>query len=149
YGGRGALDTPRRFDNTTGPQGAPRMSVPDPFDQFVAGHFASRLFARDGAGFCPANPPADLRSSVRPRLGWLAAPEGFSPRVPDLANFAHDCWDEQIRRIYVLGMGGSSLGVEVLRDMGPEQPHAPKLSVLDTTDERTIREVSDTLAPAH
>ena len=125
------------------------MSVPDPFDQFVADRVASRLFARDLTVFCPPDAPAERAASVRQRLGWLASPEGFASRVPDLANFAHDCWDEQIRRIYLLGMGGSSLGAEVLRDMGPEQPHAPTLTVLDTTDERTIREASDTLAPAH
>lgn len=125
------------------------MSVPDPFDQFVADRVASRLFAHDLSVFCPPDAPADRAASIRQRLGWLTAPDGFAARVPDLANFAHDCWDEQIRRIYLLGMGGSSLGAEVLRDMGPEQPHAPKLTVLDTTDERTIREATETLSPAN
>ena len=125
------------------------MSVPDPFDQFVADRVASRVFARDVSAFCPPDAHPDRAASVRQRLGWLSAPEGFASRVPELANFAHDCWDEQIRRIYLLGMGGSSLGAEVLRDMGPEQPHAPTLTVLDTTDERTIREASETLTPAH
>jgi glucose-6-phosphate isomerase/transaldolase/glucose-6-phosphate isomerase len=125
------------------------MSVPDPFDQFVADRVASRLFSHDLSVFCPPDAPADRSASIRQRLGWLTAPGGFSARVPDLANFAHDCWDEQIRRIYLLGMGGSSLGAEVLRDMGPEQPHAPKLTVLDTTDERTIREATETLSPAN
>ncbi|HKW03329.1 MAG TPA: hypothetical protein VJN96_26125 [Vicinamibacterales bacterium] len=125
------------------------MSVPDPFDQFVADRVASRLFAHDLSVLCPPDAPAERAASIRQRLGWLTAPDGFAARVPDLANFAHDCWDEQIRRIYLLGMGGSSLGAEVLRDMGPEQPHAPKLTVLDTTDERTIREATETLAPAN
>jgi hypothetical protein len=125
------------------------MSVPDPFDRFVADHVASRLFARDLSLFCGPDAPPECATSVRQRLGWLAAGDGFAGRVPDLANFARDCWDEQIRRIYLLGMGGSSLGAEVLRDMGPEQPHAPKLTVLDTTDERTLREATETLVPAH
>jgi glucose-6-phosphate isomerase len=45
-------------------------------------------------------------------------------------------------------MGGSSLCAEVLRDVLGAQGGRNRLVVLDTTDERTIRHVTETLVPA-
>jgi glucose-6-phosphate isomerase len=118
-------------------------------ERWVADHVASRVWARDLSVFAPPGAPADRAGVVRQRLGWLNVPVSLAPRVADLSNFAHDCWDEQIRHVYLLGMGGSSLCAEVLRDVLPSQPHAPRLLVLDTTDERTIREATETLSAAH
>jgi glucose-6-phosphate isomerase len=117
-------------------------------DQLVADRIASRIFGREVSVFAPAGSPLDRVGNVKRRLDWLAAPETFAPRVPELANFAHDCRDDQIHDVYLLGMGGSSLCAEVLRALGPEQSQAPRLTVVDTTDERTIREITDALAPA-
>jgi hypothetical protein len=45
-------------------------------------------------------------------------------------------------------MGGSSLCAEVLRDAAPSRLGGAALVVLDTTDERTILQVADTLDPS-
>ncbi|HUL72015.1 MAG TPA: hypothetical protein VLT86_02880 [Vicinamibacterales bacterium] len=118
-------------------------------ERWVADRVASRVWARDLSVFAPPGAPSDRAGVVRQRLGWLGVPVSLAPRVADLANFAHDCWDEQIRHVYLLGMGGSSLCAEVLRDVLPAQPHSPRLVLLDTTDERTIREATETLSAAH
>jgi len=116
-------------------------------DQLVADRIASRIFARDVSVFAPAGSPLDRVGNVKHRLDWLAAPETFAPRATGLANFAHDCRDDQIRTVYLLGMGGSSLGAEVLAAFGPTDAYAPQLVIVDTSDERTIREITDALAP--
>ncbi len=118
-------------------------------DRLVADRVASRIWARDPAVFDTDEAAANLAGRIRQRLGWLDVPQAMAARAADLANFAHDCWDEQVRRVYLLGMGGSSLCAEVYRDVGPAAPLAPRLTVVDTTDERTIRELTETLVPAH
>ncbi|MFI5177248.1 MAG: glucose-6-phosphate isomerase [Vicinamibacterales bacterium] len=124
--------------------------MPPPLlERWVADRVASRIWTRDVSVFAPAGSRPDRVDVVRQRLGWLSVPVSLAPRVADLANFAHDCWDEQIRHVYLLGMGGSSLCAEVLRDVLPAPPHAPRLVLLDTTDERTIREATETLSAAH
>jgi hypothetical protein len=116
-------------------------------DELVSDRIASRIFARDVSVFAPAGSPLDRVGTVKHRLDWLAAPETFAPRAADLANFAHDCRDDQIRTVYLLGMGGSSLCAEMVDAIGPTHPHSPRLIVVDTSDERTIREITDELAP--
>ena len=116
-------------------------------DELVSDRTASRVFARDVSVFAPAGSPLDRVGSVKHRLDWLAAPDTFAPRAAELANFAHDCRDDQIRTVYLLGMGGSSLCADVLGAIGSAHPHAPRLIIVDTSDERTIREITEELAP--
>jgi len=118
-------------------------------ERWVADHLASRVWARDLSVFVPSGAPARRADVVRQRLGWLNLPVSLAPRVAELVNVAHDYRDEQARHVYLLGMGGSSLCAEVLRDVLPHELHAPHLVVLDTTDERTIREATETLAATH
>lgn len=119
----------------------------DVLDRLVEARTASRIWERDVEVFAPPGSPPERVRNVEQRLGWLTAPIFLADRAAELANFAHDCWDDQIRRVYVLGMGGSSLCAEVIQRVLPEPPHAPQLAVLDTTDERTIRDVTDALSP--
>lgn len=65
------------------------------------------------------------------RLGWLDAPARMREEARDL-----QAWAETITRskIVLLGMGGSSLGPEVLRSFAGSD----RLVVLDTTDPRTV-----------
>ncbi|HUP84880.1 MAG TPA: hypothetical protein VM143_04345 [Acidimicrobiales bacterium] len=68
------------------------------------------------------------------RLGWLDAPARMRERADDLRSWA-DTVDAS--RIVLLGMGGSSLGPEVLRAFAGSD----RLVVLDTTDPRTVASV--------
>ena len=65
------------------------------------------------------------------RLGWLDAPARYAAEAADLAAWAATV---EAPRIVLLGMGGSSLGPEVLRAFAASE----RLVVLDTTDPRTI-----------
>lgn len=68
------------------------------------------------------------------RLGWLDAPARMREEAQDL-----QAWAETVTqsKIVLLGMGGSSLGPEVLRSFAGSD----RLVVLDTTDPRTVASV--------
>jgi glucose-6-phosphate isomerase len=107
---------------------------------------ASNIWWRRPSIFLPAmTPPAEFEAIQR-RLGWLDAPADAARQVPDLDLFASQVRRDGFTDVVILGMGGSSLAAEVLRDLGPT-PAAARLTVLDTTDERAIHEASDRLAP--
>ena len=68
------------------------------------------------------------------RLGWLDAPERLMAQADDLRSWAATI---TAPKVVLLGMGGSSLGPEVLRAFAGSD----RLVVLDTTDPRTIASV--------
>lgn len=68
------------------------------------------------------------------RLGWLDAPARMRDEAADLEAWARTITQS---KIVLLGMGGSSLGPEVLRSFAGSD----RLVVLDTTDPRTIAAV--------
>jgi transaldolase/glucose-6-phosphate isomerase len=70
-------------------------------------------------------------------LGWLTSPAAAD--VADYEDFTHRVKGQQFSDAVVLGMGGSSLGPEVLAQTFDKQPGFPKLHVLDSTDPAQIR----------
>ena len=111
--------------------------------QLATEHLASRIWNRDTTAFGDPSRPG-VRESVASRLGWLSAPEGMQAHVDEVRACAEAVRADGLTDIYLLGMGGSSLCAEVLRDVIGS---AARLTVLDTTDEQTIREVTRGLAP--
>ena len=68
-------------------------------------------------------------------LGWLDEPRQMRERVGELASFADAVLEDGLDAVVLLGMGGSSLAPEVLRQtFGSSSFH-----VLDTTHPRAIR----------
>src|SRR3982075_3132294 len=82
-------------------------------------------------------------------LGWLNSPAAAD--VADYEDFAQRVKGQNFSDAVVLGMGGSSLGPEVLAETFAKQPGFPKLHVLDSTDPAQVRameasiNVADTL----
>jgi transaldolase / glucose-6-phosphate isomerase len=70
-------------------------------------------------------------------LGWLGSPA--SADIADYEDFAHRVKGQNFTDAVVLGMGGSSLGPEVLAETFARQPGFPKLHVLDSTDPAQVR----------
>ena len=81
-------------------------------------------------------------------LGWLDAPEREVARLADYADLSRVAAHKGIRDVLVLGMGGSSLGTEVLRRSFGELPEAPRLHVLDSTHPDQVKAFADRLDPA-
>jgi transaldolase/glucose-6-phosphate isomerase len=70
-------------------------------------------------------------------LGWLNS--AGAADIADYEDFAHRVKGQNFTDAVVLGMGGSSLGPEVLAQTFEKQPGFPKLHVLDSTDPAQVR----------
>ncbi|HEY7801942.1 MAG TPA: glucose-6-phosphate isomerase [Dehalococcoidia bacterium] len=104
----------------------------------------AKLWSRD-AGWWGGD--AERQKSVANRLGWLDVAAQMRERVDDLRAFGDDV-REQFDNCVLLGMGGSSLAPEVLRESIPARSGWPRLYVLDTTDVATIESVTRKINPA-
>src|SRR4051794_10404327 len=140
YGALRAVETGKRAS----------MSIRSQLPQEVEGRVAERLRAaaeervsariweRDGTLWAPEGTP-----EVTDRLGWLDIAERLAAEADDLNGFARQIRGDGIPDAVLLGMGGSSLGPEVLRLSFGEGP--VRLHVLDSTHPDQIRAVRDAL----
>ena len=72
------------------------------------------------------------------RLGWLTISEVMLESLPDLLTFVQQCKDDGLKEVVLLGMGGSSLGPEVLGQSFGDIDGGLRLHVLDSTDPAAI-----------
>ncbi len=72
-------------------------------------------------------------------LGWLTSPAAEFDRAADYEDYARRVKGQTFSDAVVLGMGGSSLGPEVLAKSFARTAGFPKLHVLDSTDPAQIR----------
>jgi transaldolase / glucose-6-phosphate isomerase len=70
-------------------------------------------------------------------LGWLTS--AGKADIADYEDFAERVKGQKFTDAVVLGMGGSSLGPEVLAETFPKKSGFPKLRVLDSTDPAQVR----------
>nr|WP_315383667.1 bifunctional transaldolase/phosoglucose isomerase [uncultured Sphingomonas sp.] len=79
-------------------------------------------------------------------LGWLPAARGEQVDMAALRQLADQA--KKFRDVVLLGMGGSSLGPEVLAQILGNASGSPRLHVLDTTDPGQIASVQAQIDPA-
>jgi transaldolase / glucose-6-phosphate isomerase len=72
-------------------------------------------------------------------LGWLDVIDAQLRDLPSLNELAEEVRAQQFRDVLLLGMGGSSLGPEVLAQTLGSAPGFPKLHVLDSTDPLQVK----------
>ena len=70
-------------------------------------------------------------------LGWLTSPAAAD--IADYEDYARRVRGQNFTDAVVLGMGGSSLGPEVLAETFARRPGYPRLHVLDSTDPAQVR----------
>ena len=85
---------------------------------------------------------------IADRLGWLTVTDQMVEQLPALEAFAVEVRDAGFRHVVLLGMGGSSLGPEVLRQTFGNAPSYPELIVLDSTVPAWVQAVTETVDPA-
>jgi len=121
-----------------------RTSIPDDLEPGIAekarevksDDVAQRVWRRDDTLWGEAG-----AAEVADRLGWLTISEPMLEEAADL-----EAWVEEVKRdgltdCALLGMGGSSLGPEVIRaSFGPLE-HGLRLHVLDSTDAGAVAEL--------
>jgi transaldolase / glucose-6-phosphate isomerase len=82
-------------------------------------------------------------------LGWLDISNRELNEVATLERFARDVQSAGTKDVVLLGMGGSSLGAEVLGKTLGQRDGWPKLHVLDSTDPKQILAVEHATTPAN
>ena len=94
----------------------------------------------------------DGQAEVEKRLGWLRLPETSKSLLSELNDFADVVHYNGIKRVLLLGMGGSSLAPEVLSFVfaSPTREAAegkPCLSILDSTDPAQVAQAAEQYPP--
>jgi len=117
-------------------------------DAWARDGLARRIWDRDATVFAPARGDEGVTRAVLNRLGWLTAPLDMQSEIEHARTCAEAARAEGLNRVILLGMGGSSLCADVLRDVGGAAPGWPDLVVLDTTDEGAIARQAATFDPA-
>jgi glucose-6-phosphate isomerase len=102
-----------------------------------------RLWQRDTALFAPASAGPAVHGAIARRLGWLDLPVTMAPRVAEIREVIAGARADGLTHLVLLGMGGSSLAADVLRESIPHSREAATLTVLDSTDERTVLQVAN------
>ena len=81
----------------------------------------------------------EVGARIANRLGWLSALDFLTPHVARLGAFAESVRAAGFTDVVLLGMGGSSLAPEVLRQVIGTKPGHPRFRVLDSVDPDAVR----------
>ncbi len=117
--------------------------------QLEASSFSQRMWECDPSLW--TEDPAG-QNEIRMRLGWLNLPESSRTLLPELVSFAANIRREGIRRVLLLGMGGSSLAPEVLSNVFASVPSTDSdealcLAILDSTDPAQVMHAAHDFPP--
>ena len=98
-----------------------------------------RIWSKDHTVWKPE--PTEISN----RLGWLNVTESMADQVPALRSFADEVKEAGYHHVVLLGMGGSSLGAEVLWQTFGSAPGYPEPVILDTTVPDWIQAVNENI----
>jgi glucose-6-phosphate isomerase len=111
-------------------------AIEDAYAQLDRLRFADRLWRKQLDVW--SNDP-DVQTLIAGRLGWLDALDAVTPQVPRLRESADAVRRDGFTHVVLLGMGGSSLVSEVLRQVVASPDCVPSFHVLDSTDPDAVR----------
>lgn len=100
-------------------------------DDWRTNHKVRKLWARDAALWTGADEGN--------WMGWLGITNGQLAHIDRLTSIAEEVKKEGFSHALLLGMGGSSLGPEVISMTFGNRPGFPELHVLDSTDPAQVR----------
>ncbi|MGH2882093.1 MAG: transaldolase family protein, partial [Solirubrobacteraceae bacterium] len=109
----------------------------------VAENVAQRVWRRDPSLW--GGPGGVGGDQIEDRLGWLTVSEPMLEHAGDLHAFADQCRADGYTDAVLLGMGGSSLGPEVIRRSFGDVPGGLRLTVLDSTHPDAVLGVRDSI----
>ncbi|MBZ0266531.1 glucose-6-phosphate isomerase, partial [bacterium] len=90
----------------------------------------------------------DDPTEINNRLGWLGVPAEMRGALGEIRSFTKGLQERGVRDVVLIGMGGSSLAPEVLRQTFGSADGHPRLHVVDSTSPAWIRRVTSQLDPA-
>ncbi|TYZ14202.1 bifunctional transaldolase/phosoglucose isomerase [Hymenobacter lutimineralis] len=86
---------------------------------------------------------ATAQQSVRSFMGWLRVAETMVGAVPEIEQFVHEVKAAGFKHVVVMGMGGSSMTPIVFKQAFASQANGLPMSVLDTTNPGSVREIEE------
>lgn len=114
--------------------GAALASVDQLLPQLIEEKIASRITAKDSTIW---GPEAEAESAIR--LGWVNPFDAAAKLIPEILALREELVKENLTRIVLCGMGGSSLAPEVIAANDEIE-----LVICDTTDPSMVKEIVDT-----
>ena len=132
----------QRTQQSTSPLGPYQRAVTNALTRLARSNVMARIWDKDHTVW------DDDPTEIADRLGWLTISRDMTEHVSDLRSFADEVRNEGIRDVVLLGMGGSSLGPEVLRQCIGSVPGFPALTVLDSTVPARVGTVTRSIDPA-
>ena len=117
-------------------------AVVELLEQMARDQAVERVWSQDHTLWKPD--PTEISN----RLGWLQVIDRMNEELGAIRTFADAVRDGGIEDVVLLGMGGSSLGPEVLRTTFRPAKRFPRLWVLDSTVPGWVRQVTDAINPA-
>ena len=106
----------------------------------VSENVAQRVWRRDASLWGGPGVP-----EIEDRLGWLTVSEPMLEHAAELHAFADQCRSDGYTDAVLLGMGGSSLGPEVIRRSFGLVPGGLRLTVLDSTHPDVVLGVRESI----
>ncbi len=120
--------------------GVRRRPRPTRINRAVADNVAQRVWKRDQSLWGGPGVP-----EIENRLGWLNVTETLLEHLPELIALRDELKSEGYTDAILLGMGGSSLGPEVIRQSFGDLPGGLRLQVLDSTHPDAILAVESSV----
>ncbi|MBM4437143.1 MAG: bifunctional transaldolase/phosoglucose isomerase [Actinobacteria bacterium] len=121
--------------------GAASGTVVAALESAGAARVAERLWRAD-ASLWTADP--GVQRQIADRLGWLRVASSMRAEASALGRWATET-ARGVRDVVLLGMGGSSLAPEVMRDTIGAAIGRPRLTVLDSTSPEAVARVANSL----
>jgi glucose-6-phosphate isomerase len=121
---------------------APELEQPEHerVEKAMSDDVVQRIWHRDASLWGGPGVP-----EIDDRLGWLTVSEPMLEQAPELTEFARELRAEGYTDAVLLGMGGSSLGPEVIRlSFGPVA-EGLRLTVLDSTHPDVVKQVQESV----
>ncbi|MFZ0452272.1 MAG: bifunctional transaldolase/phosoglucose isomerase [Ignavibacteriaceae bacterium] len=117
--------------------GKSESSVKDALKSLDEKQFTRRLFAKDPYLW---KSDKETAKAIKNRLGWININD-FIDRAGDIEEFAKSIKQDKFKFVVLLGMGGSSLCPEVVRETFGSKAGFPQLLMLDNTDPAAVKNI--------
>jgi glucose-6-phosphate isomerase len=112
-------------------------------DDFQQKNVINRIWNKDHTVW--KSSPAEITD----RLGWLQVIDTIKDKIPEMQDFAREVREAGFHHVVLLGMGGSSLGPEVLWQTFGNAAGYPPLIVLDSTHPAWVESVTRSIEVGH
>lgn len=128
------------FDRFTSSLGANADKVRDRLKIAEKEKWVERIWKKDASLW---KSEAEHQAIIKNALGWLNVASKVYEHSQDLEDFAANIRRAGFKHLMLLGMGGSSLCVEVFRQTFGKVEGSPTVLVLDSTDPLAIKALED------